>query len=125
MPPIPLETLLAHVDGMRRLARCLVRDPALAEDVAQDAVLVALSRGPRHGRNLRGWLNGVVRNVARSTRRTAARRARHESAWPARPPEPEPAAHAIHLAEQRRLLEAVEALPELYRYAVWQRYFEI
>ena len=124
MPPIPLDTLLANLEGMRRLAYRLVRDPALAEDVAQDAVLVALSKGPRNRRNLRGWLNGIVRNVARESQRSGIRRARHEGAVPPRREPPDPLSRTVQVAEQKRLLDAVEGLPEPYRDAVWQRYFE-
>jgi len=124
MPNLAPDLLLEHVDGMRRLAQRLVRDPALAEDVAQDAVLVALSKGPRNRRNIRGWLNGIVRNVARESHRSAQRRARHEGAAPTPDAAPDPLHRMAQIAEHKRLLDAVETLPEPYRETVWQRYFE-
>jgi RNA polymerase sigma-70 factor (ECF subfamily) len=55
----------AHLDSAYNLARWLVRDPALADDVVQDAMLRALKyfAGFR-GDNPRAWLLQIVRNVA-------------------------------------------------------------
>src|SRR5215470_10549659 len=55
----------AHLDSAYNLARWLVRDPALADDVVQDAMLRALKyfRGFR-GENARAWVLQIVRNVA-------------------------------------------------------------
>jgi RNA polymerase sigma factor (sigma-70 family) len=55
----------AHLDSAYNLARWLVRDPALADDVVQDAMLRALKYfdGFR-GDNPRAWLLQIVRNVA-------------------------------------------------------------
>ncbi len=62
---------------------------ALAEDLVQEALLVAVEAGrsdlsdPQTGR----WLCGVVRNRARMAARTARRRTRRETAWAeTRPP---------------------------------------
>lgn len=60
------ETLaVAHLDSAYNLARWLVRDPVLADDVVQDAMLRALKyfRGFR-GENARAWVLQIVRNVA-------------------------------------------------------------
>src|SRR5205823_4581548 len=60
------ETLAAaHLDSAYNLARWLVRDRALADDVVQDAMLRALKYfdGFR-GDNARAWLLQIVRNVA-------------------------------------------------------------
>src|SRR6185436_2856736 len=60
------ETLAAaHLDSAYNLARWLVRDSALADDVVQDAMLRALKyfAGFR-GDNARAWLLQIVRNVA-------------------------------------------------------------
>src|SRR5262245_58570964 len=56
------EALLAEHAWAQRLARRLVRDAALAEDLAQEATVRALGREP--GPGLRAWLGGVVRNLA-------------------------------------------------------------
>jgi RNA polymerase sigma-70 factor, ECF subfamily len=56
---------LHHLDGLYNLARWLVRDPADAEDLVQEAYLHAL-RGAHQfqpGTNLRAWLFQILRNV--------------------------------------------------------------
>ena len=59
------ELAAAHLESAYNLARWLVRDRALADDVVQDAMLRALRyyRGFR-GENARAWLLQIVRNVA-------------------------------------------------------------
>jgi len=54
-----------HLDCAYNLARWLLRDPAAADDVVQDAMLRALKyfSGFR-GENARAWLLQIVRNVA-------------------------------------------------------------
>src|SRR5690349_9384836 len=54
-----------HLDSACNLARWLVRDPVLADDVVQDAMLRALKyfHGFR-GENARAWVLQIVRNVA-------------------------------------------------------------
>lgn len=56
---------LPHLDAAYSLARWLVRDPALADDVVQDAYVRALTyfAGFR-GENPRAWLLQIVRTVA-------------------------------------------------------------
>jgi RNA polymerase sigma-70 factor (ECF subfamily) len=74
---------LPHLDAAYNLARWLVRDPATAEDVVQDALVRAMTyfAGFR-GTNPRAWLLQIVRTTAYT--RLAARR-------PEVPLEPEPA----------------------------------
>jgi RNA polymerase sigma-70 factor (ECF subfamily) len=60
------QVVLPHLDAAYNLARWLVRDPSLAEDIVQDAVLRALQyfasfRGDGNGR---AWLLQIVRNAA-------------------------------------------------------------
>jgi len=60
------QVVLPHLDAAYNLARWLVRDPSLAEDIVQDAVLRALQyfasfRGETGGR---AWLLQIVRNAA-------------------------------------------------------------
>src|SRR4030095_15014554 len=67
LPLVPdfQELAATHLESAYNLARWLVRDPALADDVVPDAMLRAL----RHyhgfrGENARAWLLQIVRNVA-------------------------------------------------------------
>jgi RNA polymerase sigma-70 factor (ECF subfamily) len=57
--------VLPHLDSAHNVARWLVRDASLAEDVVQDAMLRALRyfKGFRGG-DARPWLLQIVRNVA-------------------------------------------------------------
>jgi RNA polymerase sigma-70 factor (ECF subfamily) len=60
------QVVLPHLDAAYNLARWLVRDASLAEDIVQDAVLRALQyfasfRGDSGGR---AWLLQIVRNAA-------------------------------------------------------------
>ena len=59
--------VLPHLDAAYNLARWLVRDPAAAEDVVQEAMVRALSYfSSFRGVNARAWLLQIVRNAAYS-----------------------------------------------------------
>jgi RNA polymerase sigma-70 factor (ECF subfamily) len=93
--------------------------------LAQEALLLALERGPRDSGALRGWLAVLVRNAARKTWRSDARRARREHAA-ARPecavPSPE---EILEREDQRRaLVERVLALEPPLREVMVLRYLE-
>ena len=61
--------MLPHLDAAYNVARWLVRDPAAAEDVVQEAMLRALSYfSSFRGINPRAWLLQIVRNAAYSAR---------------------------------------------------------
>jgi RNA polymerase sigma-70 factor (ECF subfamily) len=61
--------VLPHLDAAYNLARWLVRDPAAAEDIVQEAMLRALSYfSSFRGVNARAWLLQIVRNAAYSAR---------------------------------------------------------
>jgi RNA polymerase sigma-70 factor (ECF subfamily) len=67
-PPAPgdfEQTVMPHFNAAYNLARWLVADPSLAEDVTQDAILRALSYFSSYtGGDARAWLLRIVRNVA-------------------------------------------------------------
>lgn len=68
---------------VRELARRLVRDPNLAEDILQEVYLLAMERPPRsarRGSGLWAWLRAVTRTVARQHFRSERRRKRREHA---------------------------------------------
>jgi len=114
-PEHPLSRkLLQHEEFVRRLARRLVADAGAAEDVAQDALVLALQRGPRERTGLRAWLAGTVRNLARHRGRGEVRRRRREAAAA----RPEAVTLAEPLEEQQRVVEAVLALDEPFRETV-------
>ncbi len=115
--------VLPHLDGAYRLALWLVRDPATAEDVVQDAVLKAHAAWGRYtAGNARAWLFTIVRRSAYDgLRRTLVTvDVDDETAWT-----PE---DAVHLRDEdspettliagemaRRLREALLGLPAVFR----------
>ncbi|MBI4880411.1 MAG: sigma-70 family RNA polymerase sigma factor [Planctomycetes bacterium] len=120
--PRDIEELLAQSVWVRRLARRLVVDPQLGEDVAQQSLLAALEQRPLV-RNLQAWLTRLVRNTAWQMNRAEKSRRRHEresgALEHARPPEDLVAEAELH----RRIVGAVIALEEPYRRTVLERYF--
>jgi RNA polymerase sigma-70 factor (ECF subfamily) len=119
------EQLLAHAPFVRALARALVRDDAAADDLAQASMLAALQHPPRRG-SVRAWLVGVVRNLARQTRRGDERRLAREAALAF---EVLPAAATPHEAAERlelfgRLVAAVQRLDEPCRATIVRRFFD-
>ena len=66
MPQPPeIDALLAEDRWIRRMARSLVADSHLADDLAQEAWLAALKR-PDAARAVRPWIGGILRNLRRS-----------------------------------------------------------
>ncbi len=111
------------VAALRRLARSLLYDRDRAEDVVQDAWLLALRRQPP-AEGLRAWIAAAIRRIALDSRRAEARRrAREERA--ARPEALDSAAEVAGRIEiARALVNAVERLEEPYRAAVVLRFFD-
>lgn len=59
--------ILPHLDGAYNLARFLTRDPVLAEDVVQDAMIRAFRALDQfRGVSPRAWLFTIVRNCCRT-----------------------------------------------------------
>ncbi len=117
--------ILEQVGFVRSLARALVADPFLADDLAQEACLKALESPPREGKALRSWLARVVRNLAFRDFRARARRARREE----RAARPLAAGRdPLGLEEKketlRRISRAVLELPAPYQEAVLLRFYQ-
>ncbi len=72
--------MLRELEGLRALARSLVRGDAEADDLIQDAAVAALVHPPETGRPVRPWLAMVIRNRWRMNRRGDARRLGREQA---------------------------------------------
>ncbi|MEP6865518.1 MAG: sigma-70 family RNA polymerase sigma factor [Deltaproteobacteria bacterium] len=111
-----LDRLTAEMGWVRRLAGAIVRDDATADDVAQDAWIVASAESP-DDRPLRPWLSRIVNNVVRSRRRGEARRQVRELASEV-PSVATPADLAERVATQRAVADEVLALGEPYRAVV-------
>lgn len=70
------QLMIAEIPRLRRFARALAGDPALADDLVQDCLERALGRLHqwRDGTSMRGWLLTILRNIYFNQRRDAARR---------------------------------------------------
>lgn len=127
--PLAPESLLAHDDFVRRLARQLLRDAAAADDVGQQAWLAVLQRSAALGgepQSCRAFLATLVRRLCqrqqRGERREQARRAVVAAAHDG----VSPSVAALHAreAQRARVVQAVLALPDPYRDVVVLRWFE-
>lgn len=118
------DTLLEHTAFLQALARRLVRDDEIADDVLQQTCLQALAHGPRDRRRARSWLSRVAVNFARRTHRDRARRIRRERAAPTPPSVPSPEEVAEREVLMRRVVDAVFGLDEPYRSTVIARYYD-
>ncbi len=127
MPP-NIDRLLAERDWMRALARSLVVDEHAAEDLVQDATVVALTRPPDQVHAMRAWLRRVIRSVHLNRLRGDDRRAARElasevvrgGAQACERPDDVVATWEV----RREVVEAVLALDEPYRTTVLLRFFE-
>ena len=105
--------VLPHLDAAYGFARWLTRDPVVAQDVAQEAMLRALRYFHAfRGEEARPWLLRIVRNTWSDFR---ARRGAGDSpleeieGWPADGPDPEQSALASD--RRRHVAAALAALP--------------
>ena len=126
MTPKEEESWLEHARWVRALARDVLRDAQLAEDVTQEALLSAWQGGSAptgDQARLRSWLAATARNIARMTRRSESnRRAREKEAAVHRPSSTGPIDERIEV--QRRVAEALATLPAQDREIVVLRYFD-
>ena len=126
-PQQQLEVLVReHLDSVYRVAFSVVRDKALAEDIAQDAILKAWNALPtfRGDSSLRSWLLRITHNTAIST----LRRRREEVRDPELLPEVETRSSTERQVVDRMSMgafeEALDQLDELSRSIVVLREIE-
>lgn len=121
---------LSFVDALYRAALRLTRAPADADDLVQETYLKAFRAADqfREGTNLRAWLFTILHNTARN-------RARDRSREPVdvdsetvervgdqeRTTDENPEARLLREALTPELQEALDALPAVFREAVWLR----
>jgi RNA polymerase sigma-70 factor (ECF subfamily) len=96
-PAAEAQLVERHRRGLKYLLRRLVRDPALAEDLAQETLRIVLEkvRGGelREADKLAAFVRGTARNLAFAEHRKRSRRGVHEAlADVPEPPAPEPGA---------------------------------
>lgn len=125
-PPLAPESMLAHANALRALARALVRDTQEAEDLLQSTWLRALQarRAATAAGGLRAWLASVLRNEVRMRRRGAGRARDRERAAARSETQPPTVDVVVRLGVQRAVLDAVEALEPASRDVVYLRWFE-
>jgi len=116
-----------HADAIYRVAYSVVRDPHLAEDVVQEAVIKAWRAAPswRGEGSMRSWVLSIAHNTAVSM----LRRARDEAHAPASLPERSGVADEVERAADGRadlaaLARALDALDPLSRSIVVLRDIE-
>ena len=124
---------LGYIDSLYRTALRLTRSPADAEDLVQDTYLKAF-RSADHfepGTNLRAWLFTILHNTARNRARDRARDlVTADSEAVDRAAEAGPASADGGVSPESLLLRetldpdlqaALDALPDVFREAVWLR----
>jgi len=121
------ERLLAQTAWVRRLALSLSRDESSADDLAQEALAMALRKPPSAAQSegaLRAWFAAVTRNLAIHRARGDSRRDRREREV-ARP-ELERSQDRLRELEELRseLVKHVLTLPELSQQVVLLHFFE-
>jgi len=73
------DELSGQLDFVQRLARSLVRDEQIAEDVVQETMLAAVARRPDPDSGMRAWLASVLRRRVLLHFRTEQRRVARET----------------------------------------------
>ena len=120
------EELLAQSNFLTALARRLVTDEHAAQDVVQETWLAALRVEPDGVHDVRAWLAGVARNVARFGIRGDRRRRERELRLAEEGDlEGVPSTEEIAAEEElrRKVVDAVLALKEPFRSAIVLRYY--
>ncbi|QDU65971.1 RNA polymerase sigma factor [Engelhardtia mirabilis] len=119
------EQLLSQGAWVRDLARRLVRDPDLADDLAQEAWLAAARIRWSEVHSPRAWMATVLRRALRERLRGEERRAlRERSSSRPEAVDADPADIVARAAAHQDVVEAVMQLPEHYRLVVLRRYFD-
>src|SRR5262245_3250419 len=123
-PTAELQGLLAEDAWIRRLARRPAGDAEAADDLVQETWAAALSAGSDEPRKLRPWLRGVLRHLWIDGRRAQRSREARERAA-ARDEALDSTSELVAELELRRCVaEALLALEEPYRRALYLRFFK-
>ena len=125
--PDPPDLVLENLDWVRALSRRLVSDAASADDLVQRAWLAAQGRRPSSGSpvNVRAWLAGVLRNLARDQWRREARQYQRESRASVEPKLQEAPDDLLERSERsQEVASLVLELDEPFRRLMLLRWFE-
>ncbi|MCK6446416.1 MAG: sigma-70 family RNA polymerase sigma factor [Planctomycetes bacterium] len=113
-----------HERFLRALARKLVHDQDLADDVVQDTWLAALQHPPRARETVRAWLARVTYNRAIQSFRARERRERREMHTARSETLPSPTDDLEREQARRLVVEALARIDEPYRTVILLRYYE-
>jgi len=123
---VAVRDLLNDSRWIHSIAKSLVANPTEAEDLAQEAAVAALQRPPTRPGNIRGWVQTVMRNALRQSKRGDVRRTRREATVARAQTQtleaPDRAFERTTLRKQ--VAEEALALAEPYRTPVLFRFFE-
>lgn len=119
-----LRALLDQSGWIHALARRLVADPHLADDLVQETWVDALERRPDERRPLRGWLATVARNNLAKLRRGERNRVARERGVSREERQPSTLDVVERAGTHRDVVLAVLALDEPYRATLLMRFFE-
>jgi len=117
------DELAQHAEWLRGLARALVGDAAVADDLAQDAWLAFGTRA-LDADSARPFLARVVRRLAGKWRRGEGRRVARERDASRGEHVPSPDESLERLEMQELLVRMLKTLPEPYRGTLMLRYFD-
>jgi RNA polymerase sigma-70 factor (ECF subfamily) len=120
--------VLSHTDALYRAALRMTRDRSAAEDLVQDTLLKAFRAASRFepGTNLRAWLFTILVNTSRNRRRASARDIVEIDSEAVEHADPRPGSATPEDLLLRDILDAdlqaaLDALPDVFRDAVWLR----
>jgi RNA polymerase sigma factor (sigma-70 family) len=121
-----IDDLIADSRWLHGLARRLVADSGVAEDLVQEAYVIALENRARVRGRLAQFAAGVIRKLALGTRRSEARRAKREVAvGRSRDPGDDDVASSVaRVEQQRKLAEHLLAVRDPYRRVLLLRFVE-
>ena len=120
---LPAQTLMQHGQFVRALARGLLGDEHLAEDVAQDTWLRWMQRPPREPGRTRHWLRSVGRNLAVNSARSRAWRRQRERTVARPEATPDPSEELAQAEVVKTVVDALLSLDEPYRSTLLMTYF--
>ncbi len=125
-PLDPKALFEAHGAFVRTLARAMVADEHMAEDLAHDTWAAVVSRPPVGVRDVRAWLSTILQRRVASYRRGQRKTTQIDSAESFDPESAQGAADdAVQQLEYEHVLHsAVRALKEPYRSTVYLRFHE-
>lgn len=119
-----IESLAAYRPGLTALARRLVHDSNVAEDLVQSTYVRALEARPEHGSGRFAWLRAVLINEARQRARAERRRAVREARAAADSKEGRSSDVAARFESTVLLMTAVRNLEPAHREVILLRFFD-